>query len=190
MTANREIRADYDRDSIVVYQAYNDAIADAALRAQRLVPPFSVNRMTWIKPSFPWMMDRCGWASKPNQERVLAIRIGLTHWEKALRLAVLTDHSADEGEDGSLVPVRVQWDPERSVRGAKLPHRSVQVGVGRALAAEYASTWITEIRDLTETARKVRKFVLDGDAARATALLPPERVWPAPDDIRRRLQMG
>jgi hypothetical protein len=30
----REIRADFDRDSIVIYQAYSPAIADAALRAQ------------------------------------------------------------------------------------------------------------------------------------------------------------
>ena len=33
MPAFREIRAAYDRDSIVVYQAYNDAIAEAALQA-------------------------------------------------------------------------------------------------------------------------------------------------------------
>jgi hypothetical protein len=31
--------------------------------------------MTWIKPSFLWMMYRCGWATKPGQERVLAIQI-------------------------------------------------------------------------------------------------------------------
>lgn len=46
-----EIRADYNHDSIVVYQAYNDSIADAALRNQRFVAPFCFHRMTWIKPS-------------------------------------------------------------------------------------------------------------------------------------------
>lgn len=50
--AHREIWADYDERSIVVYQAYNDAIADAALTAGTFVAPFSFNRMTWIKPSY------------------------------------------------------------------------------------------------------------------------------------------
>ncbi len=51
MAAQYEIRADYDTDTIVVYQAYAPAIADAALRAGRFVAPFSFHRMTWIKPS-------------------------------------------------------------------------------------------------------------------------------------------
>src|SRR5256885_596046 len=46
-----EIRADYDRATLVVYQAYSPAITDAALRERRFVPPFSFTRMTWIKPS-------------------------------------------------------------------------------------------------------------------------------------------
>ena len=52
MAPRYEIRADSDRDTIAVYQAYSPAIADAALKAGRFVPPFSFHRMTWIKPSF------------------------------------------------------------------------------------------------------------------------------------------
>ena len=44
MAAFREIRADYDRETIVVYQAYSQAIATAAIRAGRFVPPFSFGR--------------------------------------------------------------------------------------------------------------------------------------------------
>ena len=60
MTAEHEIRADYDRDTIAIYQAYSPAIAEAALEAGRFVPPFSFHRMTWIKPSFLWLMLVCG----------------------------------------------------------------------------------------------------------------------------------
>ncbi|MDB5288908.1 MAG: hypothetical protein JWL69_149 [Phycisphaerales bacterium] len=52
-----EIRADYDRQTIVVYQAYRPQIAEAALAAGKFVPPFSFGRMTWIKPSFLWLME-------------------------------------------------------------------------------------------------------------------------------------
>lgn len=68
MTKLHEIRADYDADTIVVYQAYAPAIADAALAAQRFVPPFSFSRMTWIKPSFLWLMHRSNWGRKPGQD--------------------------------------------------------------------------------------------------------------------------
>jgi hypothetical protein len=67
-----------------VYQAYSPEIADAAVRAGTFVPPFSLDRMTWIKPSFGWMMHRCGWATKPGQERVLAIQISRAGFEWAL----------------------------------------------------------------------------------------------------------
>jgi len=56
----REIRADFDRTTIVVYQAYGAAIAKPALENQKFVSPFSFNRMTWIKPSFLWLMERSG----------------------------------------------------------------------------------------------------------------------------------
>ena len=51
-----------------MYQAYNDEIADAAVRAQCFVAPWRADRMTWIKPSAAWMGYRAGWASKKGQE--------------------------------------------------------------------------------------------------------------------------
>ncbi len=74
-SGERLVRADYTDETITVYQAYSPQIADAAVRAARFVPPFSRERMTWIKPSFGWMMQRCGWAHKSGQERVLAISV-------------------------------------------------------------------------------------------------------------------
>ncbi|PWR09350.1 hypothetical protein DKT69_31090 [Micromonospora sicca] len=71
----RQVRATFTADSITVYQAYPPEIVEAALAAGRFVPPFKRERMTWIKPSFRWMMYRCGWTRKPGQERVLAVEI-------------------------------------------------------------------------------------------------------------------
>lgn len=54
----RQIRAVYDKDTITVYQAYQESIATAAVREQKLnaSADFRFNRMTWIKPSWCWMM--------------------------------------------------------------------------------------------------------------------------------------
>lgn len=50
-------------------------------------PHFSIDRMTWIKTNFMWMMYRCGWAQKANQERVLAVRIKRDAFEYILSQA-------------------------------------------------------------------------------------------------------
>lgn len=123
-TPRRQVRAVHDADTITFYQAYPPAIADAAVRAGRFVPPFKRERMTWVKPSFCWMMYRCGWAAKPGQERVLAVRLSRTGFEQALGMASLShfdrklhDDAAAWAAQKAASPVRVQWDPERSPTG-------------------------------------------------------------------------
>ncbi|MGL4552344.1 MAG: DUF4291 domain-containing protein [Gemmataceae bacterium] len=181
----REVRADYDRDTITVYQAYPPVIADAALAAGRFVAPFSFHRMTWIKPSFLWLMHRSNWGQKAGQERVLAVRITRSGWERALALGVLTSYqpgafaSPDEWAEAlAAAPVHVQWDPERSLRGAGLPYRSIQVGVSRHLIREYAEQWVVRIEDYTARVRKIHGLLQSGQADRARRQLPPERVYP------------
>jgi hypothetical protein len=189
-----QIRANFNDETIVVYQAFSDAIAKAALKAQTFVEPFSFNRMTWIKPSFLWMMERSNYAQSPGQENILAIRITRAGWESALRQAVLT--SPQRGEDAALwarqlkaAPARVQWDPERSLRGAKLNHRSIQVGLRSTITPTYAEEWIKEIQDLSPLAKKLYALKREGEYSRAEALLPKEAVYPTPDDIAKRLGM-
>lgn len=193
MAPQRAIRAVFDADTIVVYQAYRREIALAALAAQRFVPPFSLGRMTWIKPSFLWMMERCGWASKPGQEHVLAVHLRRDAFEAALRLAVLTHPEGGDGErwreELETSPVRVQWDPERSLRGGKLEHRSLQVGLGRGVIESYASEWIVRLEEVTELAHRIQRLREAGEWERARALLPNEREYPTPEEIKRRLGM-
>ena len=89
----RQIRAVFDDQTIRVYQAYSDAIADSALAAGSFVsPPFKMERMTWIKPSFLWMMYRSGWGTKPGQTRVLAVDITREGFEWALDHACLSHY--------------------------------------------------------------------------------------------------
>ena len=64
----RHVRAVFDNEAIIVHQAYGHEIAHAALAAGTFVAPFSMHRMTWIKPSFLRMMYHCGWAPKLGRE--------------------------------------------------------------------------------------------------------------------------
>lgn len=191
-----EIRADYDDRTIVVYQAYRPEIAEAAVRHNRFVPPFSLNRMTWIKPSFLWMMERSNWARKPGQERILAVRITRAGWEEALSSAVLSAHRPvvyrdydDWRAQLDTALVVVQWDPERTLRGASLPSKSVQVGLSRQIVPRYVEEWTVEIRDVTPLVRALYDLIQSGRADRAAARLPRERPYPTPPEIARRLGM-
>ncbi|WP_329274595.1 DUF4291 domain-containing protein [Streptomyces sp. NBC_00691] len=187
MTPQYEIRADYDARTIVVYQAYSPAIADAALRAGRFVAPFSFHRMTWIKPSFMWLMHRSNWARKPGQERVLAVRITREGWEEALSQAVLT---TSDPAAVAQAAVHVQWDPERSPRGAALNHYSIQVGVGRHLIRAFTDDWIVSLTDLTPQVRKASALIRAGQAAKAHRLCPAERTYPTPRALEEGVSPG
>lgn len=189
-----EIRADYDRTSIVVYQAYPPQIARPAIEQGRFVPPFSRTRMTWIKPSFLWLMARSSWARKPGQETVLAVRITRQGWEEALSQAVLThaDHRVYRSTEDwrakfAHARVHVQWDPERTLRGQPLDHRSIQVGLSRHIIDHYVDEWILDIQDMTQLVRKIHRLINDGNAAKAKRLLPPERVYPIGPELATRI---
>ena len=170
------VRAAYTAETITVYQAYGPQIADSAVRAGTFVPPFSRDRMTWIKPSFGWMMHRCGWAGKPGQERVLAIEISRAGFEWALARSCLSHyrpglHASPDAwaamKDSS--PVRIQWDPDRSLAGERLGHRAVQVGLSGDAVHRYAGEWILSISDITARSPRDRATGSGGPGRRGRA---------------------
>ncbi|MCU0464202.1 MAG: DUF4291 domain-containing protein [Anaerolineae bacterium] len=191
-----EIRADYDADSIVVYQAYAPMIALPALETQRFVSPFSFTRMTWIKPSYLWMMHRSGWGKKPGQEHILAIRITRSGWEEALSLGVLTrpDPRIHESEkhwitEFKSAKVNIQWDPEYTIRDLRLDHRSIQMGLTPSIVKSYVNEWILEIKDYTPLTRKIYGLLRAKHVEEAEHYLPSEQVYPVPESIGKRLGM-
>ncbi|MEV0127781.1 DUF4291 domain-containing protein [Dactylosporangium sp. NPDC050688] len=176
-----EIRAVFDEDTVTVYQAYSPAIALPAIAAQRFVPPFKRDRMTWVKPSFLWMMHRSGWATKEGQEHVLAVRLRRDGFDAAVAGACLSHyvpgvHASREAWARQLrtSPVRVQWDPERSLQLQPLEHRSLQLGLSGEAVHRYVDEWTAGITDVTELAHTVHDLVRAGRLDEARALLPAE----------------
>ncbi|MGB3444427.1 MAG: DUF4291 domain-containing protein [Actinophytocola sp.] len=193
----RKIRALYTPETITVYQAYPPEIARPALARGRFVPPFKRERMTWIKPSFLWMMYRCGWATKPGQETVLAVEITRAGFEEALARACLSHYDSDRyasHEDWSRQlkesPVRVQWDPERSLLLGALPYRSLQVGLSGQAVHRYVDEWLVRLTDMTPLVREIHERVLAGDEDSARALLPAEEEYPLPAEVAARVGAG
>ncbi|MCB0738964.1 MAG: DUF4291 domain-containing protein [Bacteroidetes bacterium] len=189
-TGKRVIRAKFDPNSITVYQAFSDSIAKPAIQAQTFVHPFKMERMTWIKPSFLWMMYRSGWATKENQERILAIRIKREGFEWALRHSCLSHfdqavHVSKEEWRNSLLksPTRIQWDPEKDIHLRPLSYRSIQIGLSGTAVHKYISEWILSIKDITNISLSIRECIASNEIDRAYSLMPFERHYPLSNSV-------
>ena len=179
---NHEIRAVYSQETIRVYQAYPHDIADEAVRLGTFGQRFKMDRMTWIKPSFLWMMYRCGWAEKENQERVLAIDIKRSAFDHIVQNAVISTYSEDmdisfeewkEQIKGS--EIRCQWDPERDLSGNPLEYRSIQLGLRGRAVYSYVHDWIIKLEDITDYVKELN--VKRNSGADIRPLLPQEKVY-------------
>jgi len=173
----RQIRALYDDETITVYQAYSAEIAIPAVKEQKLSasPAFKFTRMTWIKPSWCWMMCvrrtsgslhpnglstryRSGYSYKdPNQAHILAIKMRHSHFQHLLSCASLSSSRGGCTAIDKSKPVRVQWDPERSPSLEALSYRSIQIGISRELSERWVNDWIQSIEDVTDRARGLKE---------------------------------
>lgn len=180
--------------TITVYQAYPPAIALPAIERGRFAPEYNRSRMTWIKPSFLWMMCRSSWADSPGQEHVLAIELTRTGFHAALAQAVASSyqprlHASQDAwrTDLRRSSVRYQWDPERDLQLRPLPWRSLQIGLSGSAVHDYVDHWITGITDVTPLAHRMRRLLREQDVSGAAALLPVERPYPLPEDVARQI---
>ncbi|MEQ8677834.1 MAG: DUF4291 domain-containing protein [Aggregatilineales bacterium] len=183
--SGQHIIAQFDEQSVIVYQAYKPEIASHAIDYQQFAgaPDFNLHRMTWIKPGFLWMMHRSGWATKPDQERILAVRLDRVGFDAILRKAVhstfqpqLYEHEATWKAALGSSAVRLQWDPDYSPADGRLERRAIQIGLGGKTAKHYANGgWIIDIEDITDFVIQQRQYT---KSPYTDLLLPIERVYP------------
>jgi hypothetical protein len=192
----RHILAQYDDESIVVYQAYNPTIGRYAVEHGRFGGDFSFSRMSWVKPNFLWMMYRSGWGTKENQEITLALRVRRAFFDSLLAEAVASTWDRDQfdtREEWSRAvgrsAVRLQWDPDHHPSGAKLDRRAIQLGLRGPTLEAFGTTELLEVIDLTPFVAEQRE-VLAGRGVSAL-LTPRERVYvPTDPQIAVRLRLA
>ena len=176
--------AEWDDEGVYFYQAYNNQIANWAIKHQTFAncPVFDQLRMTWLKPSFAWVLYRAGYGRKKNQERILKIKIGHDVLGRLLSQCVC-------GHGQGKTIGRIQWDPERDIMTAengqprKLLRRAIQIGFSRDLSQEYVKN-ILLIEDVTGLSHMVKDaHMVEGGKNREEAmqklvsLLPFERPY-------------
>jgi len=153
----KHILASYDEDTILVYQAYKPEIGEPSVSNQRLCGPgLKLERMSWIKPNFLWMMYRSGWGTKKQQETTLGIRISRSFFDEILAAAVASSFRASPYDDNDAwrsamqaSDVRLQWDPDHDPFGAKVDRRAIQLGLRGEVWRRFIEEETLEILDLT-----------------------------------------
>ncbi|MFC0518129.1 DUF4291 domain-containing protein [Mucilaginibacter angelicae] len=193
----QHILAHQTNEEIVVYQAYKKSIARFVAENQFLGGnEYSYNRMSWIKPNFLWMMYRCGWAEKENQESVLALWISKKDFEAILNEAVISSFNSqyhDNHEqwraDLDRKEVRLQWDPDHDPYGHKTERRAIQLGLKGSMLENFGKKQITRIEDITDFVKQQKQLL---DNGRLDELqLPVERVYRTTDEaLYKRVRIG
>lgn len=191
--SGQHIMAQFDDDSIYVYQAYRPSIASFAVEHQKFGGDFSFSRMSWIKPNFLWMMYRSGWASKEGQERILAIRLRRCFFDELLRLVVSSRFdplrfATHEAWQHAVVTsdVRLQWDPDHLPSGEPTQRRAVQLGLRGETLRRYGNEELISVEDITPFVKEQRENL--GNDFQAL-MIPEERVY-IPHDEAARLAVG
>ena len=192
----RHILAQFDDDTVIVYQAYRPAIGRFAAENGAFGGDFSFSRMSWIKPNFLWMMYRSGWGTKENQEVTLTLRVRRTFFDNLLADAVTSswdsEQFATEKEWTQAVDrssVRLQWDPDHHPSGAKSERRAIQLGLRGDVQEAFGKQELVEVIDLSEFVAEQR-IVLSSDGVSAL-VTPRERVYvPADPAVVARLRLA
>lgn len=177
------ILAQYNDKSVVVYQAYSTSIGHFAATHGYFGGEFKLNRMSWIKTNFLWMMYRSGWATKIGQEVILAIRIKRDAFDSILSQAIhstfIPEIYKSREKWKELVKnsnVRLQWDPDHDPSGKKCERRAIQLGLRRDVLKKYAKEWIIEIEDITGFVTEQKQNVQIDDFSKL--ITPQEKVYP------------
>ncbi len=162
----KHILADYDENTIVVYQAFRPGIGEFAVKNQYFDGDFSYTRWSWIKTNFLWMMYRSGWGAKPGQEVILRVSILREFFDSLLIQAVestwnkrLYPTEKEWKSDIARSNVRLQWDPDHTPTGGKLQRRAIQLGLRREALKEYGKNAIVNIEDISHFVSQQRQFI-------------------------------
>jgi Domain of unknown function (DUF4291) len=152
----KHILAQFDDDTILVYQAFSPGIGQFAVKNGYFGGDFRYSRMSWIKPNFLWMMYRSQWGQDEGQEMVLAIRLKRHFFDNLLKNAVPSSFDTDlfgsQNEWAAAISesdVRLQWDPDHLPTGEKCERRAIQLGLRGSALEAYGKREVVQIIDMS-----------------------------------------
>lgn len=185
----KQIYAAYDNEGLFVYQAFKPKIVATAAAKGTFGTGFNTNRLTWIKPSFAWVLQRTKYATKHRMNAIARIKLSHEGWLHILQQSIPTQYDAqrypsEEVWQQALEPAPVihQWDPERDLVGKKLNQAAIQVGIrNEELSLSYVNDWILGIEDVTDLAHEIGAVYKQHNLS--LPVVPEEKLYPISEEL-------
>ena len=168
--------AQFNTEAVVVYQVYVPLLIVLQALTVILEENVTLNRMSWIKLNFLWMIYFSGWATKLKPEVVLAIWLKRSAFDEVMKACIplRSDSILTPRLSSKFIPelystkqewqqaihkssVRLQWD--RTLRDGQLKRRAIQQGLRGDLLAAYARDWILHIENIFKLVREQYKLL-------------------------------
>ena len=143
------IYAAYDDEGVFIYQAFKPKTVEIAVELGTFGKGFGFDRLSWIKPSFGWVLRRTKYATKNRMQAIAKIKISHSAFLEILNQSIET-HWNDQLFDKEMDWQRTlnhsdvihQWDPERDLVGRRLNRQAIQIGLRGNILRKYVSNYI------------------------------------------------
>lgn len=188
----KKVFAAYDDEGVYVYQAFKPKIVAVAVQEGTFGKGFGLDRISWIKPSFAWTLQRSKYATKHRMEAIAKVKLSHEGWLEILAQSVETQYSGifwktEEAWRSQMNKSDVihQWDPERALNGQKLDRAAIQIGIRGQVIRKYVSDYILGVEDVTPLAKEIGNCVKR--KSNTFPDVPLEREYPLTPDLAIRL---
>lgn len=188
----RRVFAHFDDIGIFVYQAFKSSIVEHAVKKGTFDKGFGLNRITWIKPSFGWILHRSKYATKHRMDAIAKIKISHKNWLNILSESVPTqfDNKIFKNEfewQNKLRKADIihQWDPDREINGIRLERGAIQIGLRGAAIFKYVNEWIISVEDVTSLAKKVNHNIKKNIST--YDIVPELKEYTLPENLTKKL---
>lgn len=191
----RQIFANYNDDCIRLYQIFSKEISSSLMATFKFGKAFNYNRVTWVKPSFLWTMQRSKFLSTKGEASVLAINIKRDCFERLLEnshianpvLGAYFNSEKEFSKESREQPNTVQWDPDKNIIGKRLNRRALQLGL-HPKSHQIFEENIVAVADVTPLVKKIQGKLQDKKDCEY--LLPLEFPYPTTIEIIHMLEMN
>ena len=188
----KKVFAAFDEEGVYVYQAFKPKIVQVAVELGTFGKGFGLDRISWIKPSLAWTLQRSKYATKHRMEAIAQIKIKHESWLEILNQSVETQFVGTYWKDENTWQIAMnksdvihQWDPERDLYGRKLEQAAIQVGIRGEVIKQYVNDFIINVEDVTALANSIGVLVKNRKGK--LPQVPEEKEYPLPLELKLRL---
>ncbi|MBT28547.1 MAG: hypothetical protein CMO01_02720 [Thalassobius sp.] len=189
---NKLIYVDYDEEGVFVYQAFKPETVEIAVKLGTFGKGFGLDRITWIKPSFCWVLRRTKYATKNRMQGIARIKISHEAFLEILNQSVETmwNENLYPNQDNWQTEINKsdvihQWDPERDVIGKRLNRQAIQIGIRGEVIKKYVSDYIIGVEDVSQLVREIGAVKKKGSSKYPE--IPEEKEYAISDELFKKL---